>query len=186
MILWGLPLLLLLGLVVGDLRGGAPTHHPGRALLSIWLLGVLAAVVTLAAALRGASRPARLLTVPLMPLGIWAAQTVALAPGGFVDRHAEEALGRFLAKQASGQTVVLATPDYGYLAVQAAAGTPNRFLVTDRHDPRDPTVSVPPQLRALDRLGQSDAHWLVAPSEWDLRPLRQVQSAGTLAVFQKP
>src|SRR5262249_31474788 len=121
---------LVLFLQVGELVGGAPTHHPERALLVVWLLGTLV-VVDLAT-----HRPAP----------VWALLLALAFPAvdyrqPFLDRgiarRSEEQTGvRLRALVPKGDRAFVATDDFGYFAIQAAFGRPSDTIVDRTHDPR--------------------------------------------------
>jgi 4-amino-4-deoxy-L-arabinose transferase-like glycosyltransferase len=181
--LWPLLLaavVLLVVLVSGDVRGGAPTHHPERALLSLWLIVPAASLHLLGAA----SLPNQRALVPSLLLG--AALVTALfrvPPGAFANRAEEERLGRMLEKT-SGQ-VVLLTPDYGHFAVQAASGRPDRFLLLDRHDPRDPRPAASPEEQVRAALGTTKAPWAVVPLGVTAPGYRIVKSGARLMLLER-
>jgi hypothetical protein len=147
---------------------------------------LLCGVTFLARALARAKTPQRIAAAVVVPASLWAAQKAALPPQGFTERSSEEALGRLLRKHDREEPVVLATPDYGYLAVQAAAGSPERFIVENRNDPRDPAPDGSPQGRALELLRARDAHWLVAPIDWREPELQLAAGHGRLGLFHRP
>ncbi len=151
---WGRPLALaalqLVVLVAGDVRDGAPTHHPERALLGPALVVVFFAADALGGALAVVS--------PKRALGFGAA--AALAYAGWVGvrlhrslrwydaapRAREVAAGAALANAVPvGTKVLLDTRDfpgggldYGYYAVLAALGRPLDATVDRDQDPRKP------------------------------------------------
>jgi hypothetical protein len=146
--------------MVGEVLGGAPTHHPERALLSIWLLATLA-VVDLARF----EKPPRWLAFAVV-LVLALDYRSALADRG-IDRHSEEMIGvqlRSLVRR--GDRVVVATNDYGYFAVIAAWGRPSDAIVDQTHDPRATHEKsiVADRWSAPERLKSENAKWLVAPA----------------------
>lgn len=133
---------ILVFLVVGELLGGAPTHHPERTLLSIYLGGAIA-VADAAGALLGGGAEMR--TRRALVLAVAAAAVVVRAARppeeGGVDRRRELAIGhaaRVLLPD--DERLAVDTPDFGYFAVIAAFGAPERAEPLDRHDPRDPPM----------------------------------------------
>jgi hypothetical protein len=131
----GLLVLQVVILVLGEARGGAPTHHPERALLAVWTtLSFLAGYVWCT---RGADIPRRSVasacTLYLLASHLMAPWGARLAESRL--RAPEEEMGHKLALSPSA-TVGLATHDYGYFAIMAAAGGPGRFEIWSRHDPR--------------------------------------------------
>jgi hypothetical protein len=162
MLPWGVAALASVAfLVVGMLVGGAPTHHPERTLLLVWLLGVFA-VADLAALRRPPHWFAALL---LGALAIdWG---TSLADRG-IDRRSEETIGTQLRSLVPrGERVVLATTDYGYFAVQAAFARPSDALIDQTHDPREKSEAsiLADHWNAAERLRALGARWLVAPSQ---------------------
>jgi hypothetical protein len=152
---WALALLVL---VLGDVRGGAPTHHPERALSGLWMLAVLLGFAVVS---RLPQRTAAI--VAMLVLGVALPFRLQLTPASYGPRPEEEAAGQLLRRHISPDTrVVLATTDYGYFAIQAAAGSPQRFIVAQRHDPRDPSTLPLPQA-ALGAARKGNACFIVAP-----------------------
>lgn len=124
-------------LVFGEARGGAPTHHPERALLAVWtttsfLAGFIwctRSTVCTGRYLAGSAAIYVLLAHLMAPWGTRLAESRLRAP--------EEELGHKLASLYPAKTVGIVTNDYGYFAIMAAAGTPGRFEIWSRHDPRE-------------------------------------------------
>jgi hypothetical protein len=175
----GAALIVFLG--AGQLLGGAPTHHPGRPLLLLWMLAGFAAID-----LSFARRPPLWLLAPIALLLVldyrW-----ELSDHG-VDRRSEETAGtqlRSLVRR--GERVVLATDDYGYFAVTAAFGRPGDTLVEQTHDPR---IQVEKTLltdrwNLPERLRAQGASWLVAPATIVLpMALREHARDGHLAIYE--
>jgi hypothetical protein len=151
--------LLLVFLVAGAIAGGAPTHHPERALLLVWLLATFA-VVDLVTHVR----PQLWLAIPVALILVLDYRSV-LADRG-VRREMEERAGRQLyALVPRGQRVFAATTDYGYFAIMAAFGRPYDVVV-DSHDPRaqSSTTLLRDPWNAVVRMRAENASWLVAPS----------------------
>jgi len=182
---------LLVVLVLGDVRGGAPTHHPERALLSFWLVAPAVGLYLLRQhveciqdelARRGQS--ASMLRTPIpFALALCAFVTVGLRvqPGAFAQRGEEERLGLEL-RRTSG-AVVLLTADYGYFAVQAASARPDRFVVVDRNDPRDADAQTSADDRIRTALSQTRAPWAVVPLGVVVPGYRMVQHGARLALL---
>jgi hypothetical protein len=178
---------LLLVLVLGDVRGGAPTHHPERALLSLWL-----ATPAVSLHLLGVSspllRPTRQLALTLAILLIAGIATTAPRPppGAFADRAEEERLGRFLRQLSARETdrIVVLTPDYGYLAVQAASGRPSRFTIVDKNDPREARPELAPEDRALAVLERDRAPFAVLPLGVVVPGYRMIEHGSRLALLE--
>jgi hypothetical protein len=157
---WGAAaLLLLVFLLAGQLSGGAPTHHPERALLVVWLLAALAAVD-----LAMLVRPPPWFALPVLALLLLDYRS-ALADRG-VRRETEERVGeQLLALVPRSDRVFVATTDYGYFAVMAAFGRPTD-VVLDSLDPRSKSSTrlLRDPWNAVVRLRAENAAWLVAPA----------------------
>jgi hypothetical protein len=82
---------------------------------------------------------------------------------GFAERTRELGAGSE-AKRRHLERLAIDTPDYGYLAVQAAFGSPTRSGALDDHDPRQPRRPDPFLSGAAlaSALRQKDARFLVA------------------------
>jgi hypothetical protein len=179
---WGVAALVLFAfLVVGQLVGGAPTHHPERALLVVWLLGVFA-VCDLATI----ERPR--LSLALAACALLALDyRVALADHG-VDRRSEETIGTQLRSLVPrGERVHVATNDYGYFAIMAAFGRASDTIVDRTHDPRvkDEPSLLADHWNAPERLASENARWLVAPTGLVFpMTLRRRTRDGHLAVYE--
>ena len=157
---WGISAaLLVVFLLAGQVAGGAPTHHPERALLLVWLLATLA-VVDLATAVR----PRAWLAVPVVLLFLLDYRNTLEDRG--VRREMEERAGQQLrALVPLGERVFTATNDYGYFAIMAAFGRP-QDVVVDSQDPRVKSSStlLRDPWNAVVRMRAENAFWLVAPS----------------------
>ena len=164
------PLLVLGGLfgflVLGRLLGGAPTHHDERTLLPIWTgLSLLAAETGVRASdarLRGATVA---VAGALIVLGVAVAVRVVGPSESFAPRVAERAIGdRARASVGAAERLLVDTPDFGYFAVIAAFGAPERAEPFDGHDPREArrgdAFASPNALGA--RLAEAHAGWFVA------------------------
>lgn len=161
-------------LMIGDLSGGAATHHPERSLLPLfWFLALLGAGLIV----RLAEEPRRFL-LPALALPLALAGSLWLRPdvrSTFVDRRDEELVGGVL-RSLGAEQVALDCDDFGFFAVQAALGD-GRSWPLRAHDPRHPD---PPPPASTTELGQllhrHHARWLVTPRERTelARPLGQV------------
>jgi len=177
--LFGALAALLFVLVLGDVRGGAPTHHPERALLSLWLVTPAIALYLLAkqaTTVRQRVQAAILFAAPL--LLTFGARSQS---GAFANRAEEERLGRAL-RDTSG-SVVIHTPDYGYFAVQAASSRPDRFVIVDRNDPRDARQAISDEDRARLLLAETRAPWAVLPLGIVVPGYRMVEHGERLEVL---
>jgi hypothetical protein len=133
---------MLAGLMAGEISGGGPTHHTGRAVLAVWYLVALA--IGGAIEQRGAAPWAR----PWAWLG-FALSLVALGwvfragtPPAFADRSDAVAIGT-RARELGAPGLWIDTPDYSYLAVTAAYGRPNAAEPFDDRDPRHQRAADP-------------------------------------------
>ncbi len=168
--LW-LALALLGFLVLGDLAGGAATHHRERSLLAVWLLfAVLAGDLfdhawgRLSHAARRRVPGAVILVAGLVALGVrpWTARREA-----FVDRSEEVRLGERARAEAatSPGNLLVDTNDYGFFAAMAAFGHPGRSSpVNDRDPRRRPGPDVFASEADLRR-GLGQARWLMVTRE---------------------
>jgi hypothetical protein len=163
---WSVPLLASVGVVaalaLAQITGGAPTHHPERALLFVWGVGWVAV--------------ADLWPEPGSKLwrGVWggavvafmAAQIHAMAPRYGVNRTDEIRVGTWLRDHAEG-TVLLAPKDHGYFAILAAMGSRGRVTLASSVDPRDRPKPCPFEDEgALRERSLADgARWLVASGQ---------------------
>jgi hypothetical protein len=184
--------LMLLVLVVGDLRGGAPTHHQERAILAVWLFASIylgAAMLELGGLLLGPARAEASVVAQkraqrgLAALLIGAALGPALARpfwtrvGIFAPRTEELALGRAARSLVRPyEKLVVATEDYGYFALMAGFAEPERCVVFDSHDPRTsaragaPASSGPEALVAFGTRENARYAMLPAPLAGEIAP----------------
>jgi hypothetical protein len=167
--LWLLLGALLVFLVAGDLRDTAPTHHPERALLALWL-GMAILVGDLLVQAWRAARPGQrwvaLAAVAVLIAATGVSRASCGCRDGFVDRSAEVAIGR--AAQALAPTrkgrLLVDTEDFGFFAVVAGFAQPERAAPFDPRDPRQPPRDDAfAATRALrERLHAERASWFVA------------------------
>ena len=162
----------LLGfLVLGDLAGGAATHHRERSLLVLWLLGAVLGGDLLVRAWTLLGRAGRRMALGsvILAVGLVASSVRPWSTRreGFVDRSEEVALGKQARAEAAARpgSLLVDTKDYGFFAVMAAFGRPGMSSPADNHDPRRrpalDAFSSEAELRR--RLGQS--RWLLATRE---------------------
>lgn len=156
-----LPLIVMgLVLALGAVGSGAPTHHPERALLPIWLLLVLTSASLIERA-HLSWKEAALPVIVGLGLGLSLRGSDVFERERFTDRRKEEALGkRLLALAGPSAPIGLQMDDYGYFAVMAAAGRPHRFEVFDTHDPRAQVAAHSP----LDRYRDDGGCVFVVPA----------------------
>jgi hypothetical protein len=155
---------LVIFLLAGQLAGGAPTHHPERALLFVWLLATLAVVDLFTFVGVAAARSRPWLAVAVVLLLVLDYRSTFSDRG--VRRENEERVGQQLrALVPRGQRVFAATSDYGYFAIMAAFGRPHDVVI-DSQDPRSKstTTLLRDPWNATVRLRAENVSWLVAPS----------------------
>jgi hypothetical protein len=153
-------------LVLGDILGGAPTHHAERALLAVWFW---CAVLTAFFVERIAhERRALRVLLPSLLVSLLVA-TLLLRPGfprdDFADRRAETDLGA-RARLRLVERLAIDASDFGYFAIQASFGRPAATVVLDDRDPRktrarDVLLESPGELAV--ELASRDIHWLAVP-----------------------
>jgi hypothetical protein len=150
----------LVFLVLGDLGDGAPTHHPERPLLVVWLI----ACVLLGQALLRGFTDRRWLGV----LGVAVLTALLLRPmvtrrDDFVDRSAELAIGRLSQGPVGSGRLVVDTDDYGFFAVMAGFERVEQCQPLREHDPRKSTSDPWRSTQALRaRLAALGANFLIA------------------------
>jgi hypothetical protein len=183
-------------LIAGDVRDGAPTHHPERALLGPATVLVFASFDLLGSLLTRASRPRRavLAATAAVAMTIWVGQQLNHTVRFYADapRAREIAAGRALrSNAASGERALLDTRDlsggvrdYGYYATIAAFGRPLAVEVDRDQDPRKPartsSFEEPEQLRR--RAQEAGVRWLVA---WGERHRAAALAAGATLVTEE-
>jgi hypothetical protein len=171
------PALLLAGLVAflvaGQLRGSAPTHHDERPLLAVWL----GLAVFVGHALHWCwhsleSRRRGLLIVA--GVGLVGLGALVLRPrygrlDPFVDRTWEVDIGRRAKSRLAAERghVLIDTTDYGFYAVIAALGCPERAAAFETHDPRKPATenSWSSATALRQRLQAEHAAWFIIPAQ---------------------
>jgi hypothetical protein len=151
----GLVLWLVLGLSLAAARGGAATHHPERALLTVWLLGSVGAGAAIVS-LGSSARPRSWLPLALGLLAAVVLGAAILRPwfarlDSFAHRPDEVAIGAVASERlpADGR-VLLEVRDYAYFAVLAGSGRPEAFTLDRDLDPR--RALEPSSFGALERL----------------------------------
>ncbi len=153
--------------LVGDLRGSAPTHHAGRALLAPWLGAAL--LTALAGERAAATQPKRrgLLLGLAATLLMGVALRRATNPEPFVDRRSAVAIGQ-RARLLGVERLAIDSSDFAFFAVQAGFGRPEASVVLCDHDPRRPCavdwLFHEPQ-QQLERLRSRGFQWLALPNE---------------------
>jgi hypothetical protein len=164
---------LLAFLIVGEMRGGAPTHHAERTLLSAWLAGCVFAGDSLSRGALAWVASQRSRKGPLAGVaGLFAALlavTLLVRPAisriePAASREHEVDIGSAARRLlAPTDTLLVDTPDYGFYAVIAAFGRPENARPIDDHDPRHPRV--PDPFQSPEDLGRKLADWLVTPRD---------------------
>jgi hypothetical protein len=165
---------ILVFLIVGRVLDGAPTHHAERTLLPVWsLLAIVVAEGAVRLLALTSEHPQSLAMRAAVPAGlVLAAASVAFRSISGTDPGAPRTDERQLgiaarALVAPEERLAVDTKDYGYFAVIAAFGAPERAAPLERHDPREPASSDP--FESLDRLTArlraENAGWLVVHRE---------------------
>lgn len=139
---WHWPLVgvlaMLAFLAIGELRGGAPTHHPERAVMTAWWILAPLGVGAIAAAAGRFPRAGALLAAGAAvawqlfgsPLG------TAAAPGRSADEDRAPQIARGLELRASGARPLTVTPcAYEHFALVAAYGAPEDVTIASPPTP---------------------------------------------------
>jgi hypothetical protein len=168
---------IFLFLVAGRILGGAPTHHDARPLLPIiWALAMVIAcwlfddpraapaTDTNGSDPRGPRRGALVVVMGAAACG--SLIRFERSPEPYAARAAELAIGEEAKRRlGDGDRLLVETGDYGFFAIIAAFGAPERAEPFDRHDPRDPPAvdafASPAALRS--RLAARGATWFIVP-----------------------
>ena len=124
---------------LGDVRGSAPTHHAGRALLAAWFAMALLSVELYSRALPCPLRRTLALPVLGVALLVGTRRSHALS-ATFVDRNDAVSIGT-AARNRGVQRLAIDSDDYAFFAIEAAFGHPSQTLVLDDRDPRKPRVA---------------------------------------------
>ena len=152
--------LLLASLAAGELSGGAPTHHAGRAALPVWYLAALA--LGHVAGERWDTQSVRRGNMLALAAGVvglgWLFR--ALVPPGFPDRSDAVRIGSE-ARTRGAPALLIDSPDYSYFATMAAFGRPSAVTPFDDHDPRR---ARPPD--AFASASSLRARWAARPDAW--------------------
>jgi hypothetical protein len=174
-------------LLLASIRGGAPTHHAGRALLVIWI----AMVVYVAHGARGVMYRRRwrkwlaLSVCTVMPLGALMLRPWFARLDAFIDREDEIAIGR--AATAEPGLILCQVDDYAHFAIQAGTGNPARIILDRTIDPRAPPEpsSFIDAEHATARAQQAGAAWIIARDSPNLSALGEPQaSAGNWRLWR--
>src|SRR6185436_6282327 len=123
-------------LLAGVLTAATPTHHPERTLLPAWFVVLAIGAAALGERETGEARKAR--EVPLLVLAGVLAGFLVFHSETHPDRATERDVGALAASRlGSADVLAVDTPDYGYFAVMAAFGAPERAAPVASHDPRE-------------------------------------------------
>ncbi len=154
---------LLAFLVWGDLSDGAPTHHPERPLLTLWLLLCLALGAAIPTLLT--RHPRALAALGLCVVGLSTIRSWFTHRDAFIDRSSELAIGEEARRQmGASERLLVDVGDYGYFAVIAGLAEPWRASGIAEGDPRHPKRDfASAQARCRYYLEQHRAQWLVVP-----------------------
>jgi hypothetical protein len=128
---------IVLFLVIGDVRGAAPTHHASRALLAAWFG---AAVFLGWVALRVAALPElrlKALLAAFFAVAFGARLRAAQPREPFANRADAVRIGE-QARRLGADKLAIDAPDFSFFAVQAGFGRPGQTQVLCDHDPRRP------------------------------------------------
>ena len=198
---WQRPLLVALlqvaVLVAGDVRDGAPTHHPERALLGPATIVLFASGDAIGAWISVAkSAVARALIVVFCVASLAGYISLRLQRSlpwySSAPRARELAAGRALSRaNAEGASILIDTRDldggyldYGYYALLAAYGRPNDAVVDRDQDPRHvrgpSSFETPQSLRA--RVSEANARVLLA---WGPRHRAVAESIGARLIEEE-
>ncbi len=175
---------LLIFLILGAVRDGAPTHHAERALVSLWLLGALSMGHLLALSKKTQKE---VLVAIIMGLflghALRRAELVKIAP--FSNRVNEEQMGEYIRDHLPRREPLAIVPaNFGYFAIMAAGEVPSRWKVLQKHDPREPTSSLE-SLRSLDKWRAEGGCYYVIDTEMASPPQDQVLfQRGSLNLLQ--
>ncbi|MEZ4229100.1 MAG: glycosyltransferase family 39 protein [Polyangiaceae bacterium] len=161
-------LLMLLSLIYGDLRDGAPTHHSERAVLALWMFTALVLVRALEL-LGGRVSRNRVILVALacIALGQFILRPWYSRRDSFIDRRAAIATGA-AARARGAPKLAVATEDFGFYAVCVGFEAPNACISLRDNDPRralkeDPLGSSVALRKSLDT---TNSRWLAVPAKY--------------------
>ncbi|MGZ6096546.1 MAG: hypothetical protein ACXWUG_31175, partial [Polyangiales bacterium] len=153
-------------LIAGDVRDGAPTHHPERALLGPATVLLFVSGDAVGAFLASSKRRIAWAALAAAALTGWIALRLHRSLGFYANapRAREIAAGRALAKAIDPKMRVLVDTrdldgiDYGYYALLAGFGRPLDAEVDRDQDPRKPKVASSLEDPARLRLRLIDSH----------------------------
>lgn len=129
---------LLLTLTASSIKGGAPTHHPERALLSLHLFLAVITVHAARLAVQEDKLGPRLAVLAMLVIGGGGAvlRGTLLFKESVASRRDELAIGHEVAQRVpAGERVFLEVVDFGYFAVLAGSQRPWDFVLSGKVDP---------------------------------------------------
>lgn len=170
---------LMLLLVVGDLRDGAPTHHQGRPLLLLWLSMALVTAALMGAWYRDFPWRAGGITAAALATGL-ALRLFSPAHESFGSRESELEVGRALRQLLTQEQALIYTPHYGYLAVMAGSQQPDQLLPINCGDPRQVHLEPCEDPRSLQSYAES------AGMAWWVMEASQARTLGLEIVGERP
>jgi hypothetical protein len=182
---------MVVALSLAAARGGAPTHHNGRAMLAVWLVVALGlgAGAWHAFAAGGRRRVALLAACAVvLPLGALVLRPWYARLDSMAARADEEGIGA-LVRANDADAVLLEVRDFGFFAIEAGSGAPERFILDRSLDPREPerASSFRDEAALRERLRHSGARHVVAhegeATRWLGAPLA---AAGSLRLWRVP
>lgn len=156
----------LIFLIWGDFRDGAPTHHPERPLLVVWLVVALFAGLLLHTAWQSHRRS--LLPLALATCVVFSTRSWFIRRDAFIDRSAELEAGELARLHAKAGYLAVDSADFGFFASIAGFGSPSRARALTERDPRAPEPDPWANAESLAAtLRRKEADWLlVRRSEW--------------------
>jgi hypothetical protein len=170
---------------LGDWRSSTATHHASRTLLAPWFMLAMLTAACLWSRSRRLNGWHRA-RFALFALGALATTMLFLRPRISSteppqNRNEEVQFGLLAsARLPRGARLAIATPGYGYFAVQAAFARPGAARIVNRHDPRRPSEDpLRSSSAARSTLANLEADWVIAD-----RSHEQVVS-GLATVFER-
>jgi hypothetical protein len=164
----------LLGfLILGDLGDGAPTHHPERPLLMLWLVLCLFAGHAL---LSLWLKRRRWLYIAALAACIgFLLRPIVTRRDSFIQRDAELAIGAASRNLVGNEPLLIDSDDYGFFAVMVGFERPQQAQAFIEPDPRRPRANPWTTRAALaQHLRETHAQWLIVQT----RKLPQLQGFG--------
>ncbi len=138
---------MFLMLTISSIRGGAPTHHPERALLAIHLTVVVAAAAAVVHAhRRGTLAPPKKLAIAIVALAPfdYMLRYWYLYREGYAHREPELALGEEVARAVPPEErILIQVTDYAFYSIEVGARRPWSFIESHEVDPAKGAEDVP-------------------------------------------